>query len=778
MMHDRRYTGPALELLAAAETACARIPPMWPLEQAVAVNPYLGHAEDDLATAAARLARVAGARMTLPRAELAARIADGRIGGGHLAAAAAAAGLSPDALREAARAPRPAPEALPTVADLAARATGTDWPAIVAERLGVVAAAHFDRGQALWAAPVRSLWQGFVDHARRDLTPALAGLPGLCARVDALPVEAQAALAAAAAEVGIDAPAAETAFHRLLIDLGGWAQAARLPGWQAERHDGRDATLLELLAARTIWEAALLQRFGDRIGADWRAALQRHAEPVAPSEDDRLDAALQDAAERAAQSALLARIPSVAPEPAGRPALQAAFCIDVRSEVLRRALEARGEGIETLGFAGFFGLAIAHRAAASDTEHALLPVLLDPAMRTRAAIPADADADRRVSARAVRAWRRFKTAAVSSFAFVEAAGPLYLGKIALDGLGRGHAPAVDPAPVPAADWPLAERAAAAAGILKAMSLTGPFARLVILAGHGARVVNNPHSAALQCGACGGRSGEVNARLLAALLNDPDVRRALPEQGLEVPGDTRFVGALHDTVTDEVTLYEDAPWGDHADDVVRARRHLEAAAAAARAERGARLTGGAAAAASRTADWAQVRPEWALAGCMAFVAAPRRRTRGADLGGRAFLHGYDWRADEGFGILELILTAPVVVASWISLQYHGSTLAPEVFGGGDKVLHNVTGGIGVVEGNGGRLRPGLPMQSVHDGIRFVHDPLRLAVVVEAPAEAIDGILAKHPSVTELFDNGWMSLYRMDDAGRVAQRRAADGSWKDA
>jgi uncharacterized protein YbcC (UPF0753/DUF2309 family) len=163
--------------------------------------------------------------------------------------------------------------------------------------------------------------------------------------------------------------------------------------------------------------------------------------------------------------------------------------------------------------------------------------------------------------------------------------------------------------------------------------------------------------------------------------------------------------------------------------------------------------------------------------MAFVAAPRHRTRGADLGGRAFLHGYDWRADEGFGILELILTAPVVVASWISLQYHGSTLAPDVFGGGDKVLHNVTAGIGVVEGNGGRLRPGLPMQSVHDGERGMHDPLRLAVVVEAPAEAIDGILAAHEGVARLFDNGWLSLHRMDDAGRVAQRRAPGGTWED-
>ena len=41
----------------------------------------------------------------------------------------------------------------------------------------------------------------------------------------------------------------------------------------------------------------------------------------------------------------------------------------------------------------------------------------------------------------------------------------------------------------------------------------------------------------------------------------------------------------------------------------------------------------------------------------------------------------------------ILTAPVVVASWISLQYYGSTVAPDLFGSGNKLLHNVVGGIG-------------------------------------------------------------------------------------
>jgi hypothetical protein len=152
-----------------------------------------------------------------------------------------------------------------------------------------------------------------------------------------------------------------------------------------------------------------------------------------------------------------------------------------------------------------------------------------------------------------------------------------------------------------------------------------------------------------------------------------------------------------------------------------------------------------------------------------------RTSGRSLGGRAFLHDYDWRQDAGFGVLELILTAPVVVASWISLQYYGSTVAPDSFGGGNKLLHNVTGGIGVVEGNGGLLRAGLPWQSVHDGEAPAHEPLRLSVCIEAPREAIEGVLARHDAVRTLFDKGWLNLFALDDDGHMAWRYAAGLRW---
>ena len=218
---------------------------------------------------------------------------------------------------------------------------------------------------------------------------------------------------------------------------------------------------------------------------------------------------------------------------------------------------------------------------------------------------------------------------------------------------------------------------------------------------------------------------------------------------------------------------------HSPGTLLARYWLAQAGALARAERRLRLPGAASAAAvaRRGRDWAQTRPEWGLAGCRAFIAAPRSATAGRDLGGRAFLHDYDWRADEGFRVLELILTAPVVVASWISLQYYGSVVAPEAFGGGNKLLHNVTGGVGVVEGNGGPLRPGLPWQSVHDGEGLAHEPLRLTVLVAAPRQAIGEILDRHPSVRALFAQGWLHLLALDAAAQ-AWRYGRDSGWRPA
>jgi uncharacterized protein YbcC (UPF0753/DUF2309 family) len=687
------------------------------------------------------------------------------------------------ALKAAAALDTPRVAALPTIADLAAEASGFDWPGLIAERFGAWASGYFDEGQALWAAPrgkgAFAAWRAVAMH---DLTPEITGLPGFALHVSETPERSADATARVAARLGLSDAALESYFHQMLMTLGGWGQYARYKLWRAELAGGSDETVADLLGIRLIWEEALFLRYEPRITDQWARVRCGHAAPIEATPDLIIDAILQEAAEYAAQRSLASTLAENYPEPAGhRPALQAAFCIDVRSEVFRRALESLDPHIRTLGFAGFFGLTTAHRRFASDVEELRLPVLLNPGLGSVSGGPdlAAADQSARFKARATRAWGRFKLAAVSSFAFVEATGPIYVGKVIGDALGLHHTTAPnEPAPrlQPALD--LASRTGAAETVLRAMSLTSGFARLVLLAGHGANVVNNPHASALHCGACGGYSGEVNARLLAALLNDPEVRAGLAPRGIDIPADTLFLAALHDTTTDEVTLYvEDHPSPAHRPDVEQARAWLEAAGTLSRSERALRLprAGRGEAIPRRSRDWAETRPEWALAGCMAFVAAPRKRTAGKNLEGRAFLHDYDWTQDKGFGVLELILTAPVVVASWISLQYYGSTVAPEVFGAGNKLLHNVAGGIGVVEGNGGPLRVGLPWQSVHDGERYAHDPLRLSVCVEAPREAMAEILGRHDGVRALFDNRWLHLFALDEGGRMAWRYAGDLQW---
>ncbi len=769
-------------LLDAAEAAGRAIPPAFPLDATVAVNPFLGQIGEDLATTAARMARVAGTRITRSRAEYAAEVAAGRIADGDLAAALAASdsALKPADLKDlktrlAVASPEPA--ALPTVADLAAQATGTDWPALIARSFGLWAGGYFDRGQALWSpAPGKAAFAAWREWATHDLTAEIAGLKGFCAHVAAAPDTSERAILRAAQQLGIGDAAAETYFHRLLIDLGGWAQHARWLLWQAELGNGSDATLTDLLAIRLIWDEALLAHAPD-IAAPWAQSLAGHAQPVAATPDQVVDAILQEAAERAHQRRLTDALagPRRNPHP---PRLLAAFCIDVRSEVFRRNLESLDPGIRTLGFAGFFGLPVAHRPHGTDTPQAHLPVLLNPALTSCSHAAPEAEQSARISARAKRAWGRFRQAAVSSFAFVEAAGPVYGWKLVKDAFGLSLRDALpEPAPRFEVDLAAGQKAATAAAILKAMGLTQGFAPLVLLLGHGAQVTNNPHESAYHCGACGGQTGAVSARLLAGLLNDRETRSGLVAHGIDMPAETCFVAGLHNTTTDSVTLYDlDADLPPSL--LTQAKAWLDSAGMLSRTERTVRLPGAKPADVARRArNWAEVRPEWGLAGCAAFGAAPRADTAGRNLDGRAFLHDYDWRADTGFATLELILTAPVVVASWISLQYYGSAVAPELFGGGNKLIHNAVGGIGVVQGNGGVLRAGLPWQAVHDGDRLAHEPLRLSVFVEAPQEAITEILLRHPQVQTLFDQGWLHLFTLEQ-GRVAQRYRPNLAWSPA
>ncbi|MGF1466993.1 MAG: YbcC family protein [Sandaracinaceae bacterium] len=790
----------------AVTRAARRIAPLWPLRHFVASNPYLGLTDLPVEDAAERLAEVAGGRMTMDRAFYRDAVAEGRILDEDLEAALAGAGSSLDlaALRRAAEAPGPnlAHRVLPTVADVARAHTGVDWTALVVDRISTWAGGYFDQGQGLWPSPFRDLpaYRAWHAEAAVDRVPETLGVARFRTIVADLPDEPGEMVHVAVARLRLGAPTLERFFHRSLMSVGGWAAYARYLDYQAElAGEGGDHAARDLLAVRLAWDVALLESLADRgVRGAWQEA-RPLADARALRDELEVERVLHAAYERAAQRRLVHGLEGGRPAGSAataRPRVQAAFCIDVRSEPLRRAIEETSGDVATLGFAGFFGVPMAYVRLGERTGGAQCPALLAPAYEVGEAGPDAATTDRVRAARTWRAaiertWKAFKLEAVACFGFVETYGPLYLGRLVSDALGlsrptagplppdRELAPSLDPHPDGAPGIPAADRVDLAEGILRGMSLTEGLARLVVLAGHGSTTVNNPYASGLDCGACGGHPGFANAQAAAAILNDDDVRRALPARGLDVPTDTVFVAGLHDTTTDEVAILGDVP-ASHREDLADLEAVLAKAASVARRRRAPslRLTAddrGEQEVFGRSRDWAQVRPEWGLAGCEALVVAPRERTASVDLGGRVFLHSYRWQRDEGFQVLELIMTAPMVVASWINLQYFGSTVEPTAFGSGNKTLHNVVGGLGVLEGHGGDLRTGLPWQSVSDGVSIVHEPLRLTAVIEAPEEASEGVLQRREEARTLVDHGWLHLMRIDESGRVHRRARGAARW---
>ena len=173
--------------------------------------------------------------------------------------------------------------------------------------------------------------------------------------------------------------------------------------------------------------------------------------------------------------------------------------------------------------------------------------------------------------------------------------------------------------------------------------------------------------------------------------------------------------------------EDAP-PTHRKDVARLFDDLREAARLTSQERCTRpdvghrpLAQGSRACGRRSADWSQVRPEWGLSGNTTFIVGRRELTKALDLAGRVFLHSYDYREDPTDRWLEVLLTAPQVVAQWINMEHYFSTVDNEVYGSGSKIYHNVVGRVGIMSGPWSDLRLGLARQTVMNGDMPYHDP---------------------------------------------------------
>ncbi|KTG16314.1 hypothetical protein AUR63_05175 [Guyparkeria sp. XI15] len=787
-----------------AETASRKIAPLWPLDSFVAVNPYLGLIDQTFSQASGYLGAIAGERTAMDHEWYAARWRDGRLTREHIERAVEQLGhpVAVETVIDALESPRTASTPVPMLVEALDRPGAAPISIFVVDQISHFLAAHFDRGQAIWSAPDESdsLFRAWREYTLIDRSAQAAGLGKARRYLRDVPTDPIEAIAWAIETLRLPESVHADYLFAALKSINGWAAYCRYRLWGAELNGGTCSDLTDLLAVRLVWEALALKATDSAaIRREWQREIKRHHEAIATAENEAvIDEVMLTATEIAFRDPVIQhfRAGSDARAHSGRPPVQAAFCIDVRSEVFRRHLETSFPGAQTIGFAGFFGVPLAYSRLGESKCRTHTPVLLNPGVEVADRVDGDEDLATRREKRigAGLSWKQFKLSAASCFTFVESAGLTYLPKLIGDTLGW-HTPAPPPDqagltdeerarvhPALATEAAVEERVGMAEGILRGLGLTGEIAPIVLLAGHGSTTTNNPHRAGLDCGACAGQTGEVSARVAADLLNDPAIRPGLAERGLEIPADTRFVAALHDTTTDEVDLLD---LDERAVDQTRLdelRQALVQAGDLTRLERLVTLRENPSdreaarqVATHRGRDWSEVRPEWGLAGNAAFIAAPRERSRGLDLAGRSFLHDYDWRQDDGFGVLELILTAPLVVASWINLQYYGSTVDNERQGSGNKVLHNVVGGlVGVLEGNGGDLRVGLSMQSLHDGEDWRHEPLRLSAFVEAPAEAIDRIIAGNETLQHLIDNRWLTLLRIADDGEV-QRRRGHGDW---
>jgi uncharacterized protein YbcC (UPF0753/DUF2309 family) len=310
-------------------------------------------------------------------------------------------------------------------------------------------------------------------------------------------------------------------------------------------------------------------------------------------------------------------------------------------------------------------------------------------------------------------------------------------------------------------------------LLKSMGFVKDFASLVYVVSHGSSSVNNPHFSAYDCGACCGRPGSVNARVICHMANDSEVRSMLNERGISIPSETRFVGALHDTSRDEIVYYDENLLSEaqklhhaknsqifaeslKANAVERSRRFvlLDKKLPKEKVFQSVR---------NRSVSLFEPRPELNHATNTLCIVGSRKLTKGLFLDRRAFLNSYDASIDTNGDLLYGILKAAAPVCGGINLEYFFSRVDNQRLGAGSKLPHNVMGLIGVANGIDGDLRPGLPSQMIE-----VHDPLRLLIVVEQEPDKVLSVIQRAAETYEWFVNDWIQLVAISPSSKQFYR----------
>ncbi len=734
---------------------------------------------------------------------------------------------------------------------------GTDTDEVINAWLIRWCAAFLDQGQSYWPLPLRET--GFYPAVRALLAQPGVLLPALLIGLQTAFAQ-QAAQHKTAAEVVLDclrkfgAPPAE--WEAILI-----AELLALPGWAGllhklevepalAPHEQLPCSLMDFLAVRLTLTVVASENAWREYGsaqqfwAHWRQP--QTPAPLTEAQQMAQAARIFDAAQLLGLSAakinalpaaefkalvaevnafddwerrrvwhlayelrheqeilkpLLTHRATIGPRrPVTRPAAQVIFCIDEREESTRRALEEIDPSVETLGAAGFFGVAVNYQGLDDAHGVAFCPVVVTPqhAVLERPHATAIQLSQKRQSRRKlwaaaahhgfigsrtlVRGWLgALGLGVLSVFPLItrvltpRRAGRLYarLGDLFLPdprtelALWRDDVAQQEKI---AGCWPgftIQEQAERIAGTLRAAGLTENHARLVAILGHGSTSLNNPHESAHDCGACGGRRGGPNARSFAAMANQPPVRARMRELGMSIPDDTWFVGGYHDTCNDVVEFFDTAEIpATHTSEFVRLTGSLDQARAAEALERARRFEAayrdttpkaGLRHVEERAEHLAEPRPEYGHCTNAVCVIGRRSITRGLFLDRRAFLISYDAERDPENNSLAAILGAAGPVCAGINLEYYFSFVDNERYGCGTKLPHNVTGLVGVMNGHASDLRTGLPWQMVE-----IHEPVRLLLIVENTPDNVMEAVRRSREVTELVENRWVRLVAMAPA----------------
>lgn len=778
------------------EQVLSRIAPVWPLKNFVAVNPYSGFTDTPFSEAAEILHSRGDVRLTKPLAFYLDLYTKGKILPQDVKQALDQSSVfSPSLVAFLTEANELAesksnPSSSYNLIDIASHIDQKNWTELMTDRISFWASAYFDEHIATWQSSSHreNLFIHWKKEASVDRTTEIMGLQGFRKSAQNLPDDPDLFIESYLSSLKLSEEQLEAYLHALLLKVYGWSSYISGLDFQTKVYGTKEGKLRELLAILLAWENYFFEEYKHKteVRAEWYTTWHE-GEPRITSRALHASMIFQSALDISQQRELCELFETTPKNEGNKNAkAQMVFCIDVRSEVYRRNLEQVDPEIETLGFAGFFGLPLNYIPLGHNKGKNQCPALLPSQHVVREEASSrhgrkeQIISDQQIS----QIWKKFKSGAVSSFGFVSPLGLSFLPKILKDSFRlTPFKKKAEKRNLDLSEISLEAKVNMAANALTGMGIINRFAPLVILTGHGSNSTNNPHAAGLECGACGGHSGEINALAAQIIFNDSEVRNELAKRNILIPKDTLFVACLHDTTSDEIRfINKDIFSPEQKSRIESIKETLLQASNRTRTERMLRLTAEIGTQSNsikhlqkRGLDWSQIRPEWGLAGCHSFIVAPRQKTKDKNLGGKSFLHNYDHHQDPDYKILESILTAPMVVTSWINLQYYASTTDNLHLGAGNKTLHNIVSGVGVLEGSGGDLRIGLPLQSIRNGEKLEHLPLRLNVVIDAPIEAINQILGKHPTIQQLFDNQWIYLHRMDEAGRISHTYTFPMKW---